>query len=93
MAKPMKKFRAKKDAAPKFTDVGESNSYPEVAAAPKQPKKYYPKLHLRKKIKGLHQVGMTKTIRAKVRVHSMEHRAGEEPQTGLEVHAIHAGEE
>lgn len=88
----MPSYTAKAEEAPSFTDLGErpSDMMPSLDKVAR--KKSYPTLHIHKRVKGLDKVGATKTLRMKVRVHSMEERNGEIPHIGLEVHRIHHDE-
>lgn len=81
-------FKAKRDGAPKFVDLGEKVSELKAEAS-RRP--YYPSLHLRKTVKGLDKVGKTKTVRIKVKVRGIEMREGEDPSVSLDVKAIEGG--
>jgi hypothetical protein len=86
----MPRYKAKKESAPKFTDFGESAKDYSQPMSPSKGKTY-PTVHIRKNIPGLDKIGAKKTVRMKVRVHSLESRNGEEPHVGLEIHGIHHG--
>lgn len=88
----MTRYKAKKESAPKFTDFGESAKDYSQPISPSKGKTY-PTVHIRKNIPGLDKIGAKKTVRMKVRVHSLESRNGEEPNVGLEIHGIHHGGE
>ena len=82
-------FKAKKESAPKFIDLAE----PEYMHKPSPKReKYYPRIRIPKRLKGLSEVGAMKTIRVKVRVRSIELRensdGGSKEETGLEIRSI-----
>ena len=82
------RFRAGKDKAPRMVNVGERHGETMAVASPKSPKRWYPTVRIRKQVKGLGNVGKTKTVKMKVRVNSLEMRDGSEPEVGLEIHEI-----
>lgn len=87
MSKAPRAFRAGRDPAPRFTDLGESMEA-EMPARSRRPKKYYPTVSLRRAVRGLGKVGQTRNVRMRVRVNAIELREGDEPRIGLELRGI-----
>lgn len=88
MAKAPRAFRAGRDLAPRFTDLGERADVMAMPERSRRPKKYYPTVSLRRAVRGLGKVGQTRNVRMKVRVNAIELREGDEPRIGLELRGI-----